>query len=216
LTILILNKDNLSSSFTIEKMTSLLPASIIERGLRYKNEGAQRNFFLGRLLLRKVLIDCKIGEAELENISYSENDKPTIDGLHFSITHSGNYVAIAYSLSIEVGLDIQTFTKVDTNLFKKWFNEVEWNDIVSNEDPKHQFYNYWVAKECILKLKDLTLASVPDILIQDLILGQLSNQVNTYHLFYFNQYLENASGAFATEIPLTNPVISTINESHLF
>jgi 4'-phosphopantetheinyl transferase len=216
LTILILNKDNLSSSFTLEKMTSLLPASIIERGLRYKNEGAQRNFFLGRLLLRKVLIDCKIGEAELENISYSENDKPTIDGLHFSITHSGNYVAIAYSLSIEVGLDIQTFTKVDTNLFKKWFNEVEWNDILANENPQLQFFNYWVAKESILKLKDLTLASVPDILIHDLTLAQLTDQENTYHLMYFNQYLENASGSFATKVPMSNPEFRTITESQLF
>lgn len=67
---------------------------------------------------------------------------------HFSITHSGNYAAIAYSKNNAVGIDLE---KIDTRIdrvAKKYMNEVEWSYAHST---LHKTI-IWSAKESLYKL----------------------------------------------------------------
>ncbi len=78
------------------------------------------------------------------NILKSKYGKPYFEnGPFFNISHSGNYSIVGIS-NENVGIDIE-FTEKILNLgdFKACFNP--------NEDFDNHFYNYWTAKEAILK-----------------------------------------------------------------
>jgi phosphopantetheine--protein transferase-like protein len=216
LKILLINKELLSPNFSVEIMASLLPLSLHEKGFKYKSIDAQENYFLGRLLLKKALLDCNFDLSNLEKICFSLNGKPTIERLHFSITHSGNYVAIAYSTDVEVGLDIQSFMPIDFSLFKKWFTEEEWSDISNNEDQSLHFFNHWVAKESVLKLLDLPLSYVPNISIQDLKKGKLHDEKEVYHIKFISAHLVGAVGSLVTKEVILDPILKIVTEEDFY
>ena len=134
------------------------------------------------LLLREGLKFMGMGTyAELftpDMLERTEDGKPFIPGLpdiHFNLSHSGDYIACAFS-DREVGLDLQEQARTHTSILhiaKRFFSAKEYEAIqaLPAEDPsvvpgRHSisttdsdnsacrlplFYNLWTIKEAYLK-----------------------------------------------------------------
>lgn len=89
-------------------------------------------------------------------IKKDENGKPKfqdIEGFHFNISHSGDWVICAFS-NYEIGIDIEKIDEVNLSIAKKYFNIDEYNvllNINNSADKKSFFYTLWTLKESYLK-----------------------------------------------------------------
>lgn len=105
---------------------------------------------LGRVLLEKALKEKGVGEYTVE---YRGNEKPTLisdSGLHFNISHSGDYVAMALSDS-EVGCDIQEIRPYNPKVTKRNYCEKETEFIENSNNKDESFIRLWALKESVLK-----------------------------------------------------------------
>lgn len=102
----------------------------------------------GRLLLKKVLKEYGIYNYE---IKYGEYGKPYIDGIHFSISHSGNLVAVMIS-DTECGADVQKIRAVSDKTVRRVCNERELEKINGAHDKNVCFCKIWAAKESSVKM----------------------------------------------------------------
>jgi 4'-phosphopantetheinyl transferase len=152
-----------------------LPANMQARAKQYKFPEAAVNYCVGRLLLRDAVLEMGFDLEKLEQITYSHRSKPSLEGLFFNISHSGNFVGIAYSCDTPLGLDIEVPRPIVLSDFRAWFRKDEWQDIRSSILPEQRFYAYWVRKEAILKAADLPLSALHDIRILSNELGDTGN-----------------------------------------
>lgn len=111
---------------------------------RLRTEDDKKRCVAGGLFIKKFL-----GDAE---ISFNEFGKPTAEnGLHFNISHSGEYVLFALS-DREIGCDIEKSRKIEPEkLGKIVFCENEMNAIKKSADKQQCFFDLWTRKESLLK-----------------------------------------------------------------
>ncbi|WP_378186698.1 4'-phosphopantetheinyl transferase family protein [Aquimarina sp. W85] len=116
---------------------------------------------LGRLLLKQGMEGMSKTFCE-ENLMYSAYNKPYFKNkcVKFNISHSGNIVVCVLSEIDEVGIDLEILKNIDIESFKSQMTNLEWKQIISSNDVKNAFYNYWTKKEAVLKAHGMGL-SVP-------------------------------------------------------
>lgn len=102
----------------------------------------------GRLLLKSALEEYGIYDYE---IKYGIYGKPYIDGINFSISHSGRLIAVMIS-DKECGVDVQEIRKVNEKTIKRVCNERELEKIENAEDKNISFCKIWAAKESHVKM----------------------------------------------------------------
>lgn len=145
---------------------------------------------LAEMLLRKALDDLFI-TSNFE-YGYNEYGKPFLKdnkNIHFSISHSGEYVICVLSKN-EVGCDIQEIKDVNIKGISKYFTDNEYISIKNSPNQKELFYRYWVAKESYMKLigKGYTINSKEfEISINTEILLNNSNKY-FFKEIYINEY----------------------------
>lgn len=88
------------------------------------------------------------------NINKTEFGKPYVNnnkGINFSISHSGEYVSVAFSTR-NIGIDIEKISDSCDylNIAKNFFTKNESN-IITAEGNINLFYQYWTAKEAFVK-----------------------------------------------------------------
>ena len=101
-------------------------------------------------LLRRVLgADC----SRMEKSTDGKLFLPHRPDFHFNLSHSGNWVAIAWGAA-NVGLDVQS-PRNDCNiaaLSRRFFTEEEQQYVFTEEgNQKHRFFEIWTGKESYLK-----------------------------------------------------------------
>ncbi len=153
--------------YTDDQLLKYLPDSIVNRALRYLDRGDFLSFVTGRLLLRKAILASEYSKFSIEDITYSENGKPSIDGFNFSISHSNGYVVLVFGANIQIGIDIEKRKDVDLKFFKYLFTDLEWNNIIQNKIPLDKFYWYWVRKEALLKAVGCSLKELKELEVYD-------------------------------------------------
>ena len=105
----------------------------------------------GLLLLQHILLS-HFPEFHLSDICYTQNGKPYISpDFDFNISHSGNLVVCAFATGNKVGIDIEACKPLETAFFREYFSEEEWKKINGASDPLIAFYEFWTAKEAVLK-----------------------------------------------------------------
>lgn len=123
------------------------------------DDNTRRGFLAGRILARNLISTLTGKNPETVNFRIESNGKPRHIGspeLYFSISHSRNLAICAVS-ALPVGTDIQ-FREVSRDrqaIANSYFHSEELTYLM-NEDTKFDaelFYDFWVAKEAILKLK---------------------------------------------------------------
>jgi len=120
-----------------------------------RSNDAQRSL-LGELLARHLL-KKKCGN-DLPDIPFStgEKGKPGPDGyhgIHFNISHSGNWVVVALS-SGSVGVDVEKMRKVPEGVAHRFFSAKEnklLNDASGEAEKAEIFFTLWTLKESFLK-----------------------------------------------------------------
>lgn len=113
----------------------------------------------GRLLLERMI--KRIYGKERFEIKYNKNGKPLCDFCFFSISHSGDFAAVAVS-DDPIGVDIQIpggFKKREKYML---FSPAE-NEFVNAENSENRFYTLWTRKEAYIKAEGGTLADAAKI-----------------------------------------------------
>lgn len=132
----------------------------LEPGLRHKIEkfvredDAQRSL-LGELLVRYLIHNNHKIPSDKIKIAYSNKGKPFLidrEDVKFNISHSGNWVVAALS-NKRVGIDIEEIKPAKMKIAKRYFTDIEYNDLVSREknDQPGYFFELWTCKESYLK-----------------------------------------------------------------
>ena len=109
----------------------------------------------GHLLLKYALEYLKF---EYENTCFkrTKSGKPFAENINikFSISHSGNFAAVALSDS-DIGIDIEKTKDYNPAVAKRFFTENEYDMIMSfeNEHEKEDmFFRMWTLKEAYVKM----------------------------------------------------------------
>ncbi len=122
---------------------------------RYKQEADKRSCVFADMLLREMLRDnCSVTEPEF----YTDvNGKPQLTGdkVHFSISHSGEFVACAVNFA-PVGIDIEKIRTVEFSLIQRVCTEEELCFVLNadssvDKSACERFLKVWCAKEAYLK-----------------------------------------------------------------
>ena len=196
---------NKSNNIELADLIALLPSNLQARALRYNNKRSSVNYCFGRLMLQRAISDLGFDSEKINELYYSPNDKPLIDGFYFSISHSENIVALAFSTRNQLGLDIEKIQTPELTNFKSFFRDDEWKTIISDTEPLVKFYWYWVRKESILKAIDGKMNQVNDIFIASSSEGYFKTPEINWYLHEIN-IGEKHKGILACRV--TKPIIN--------
>lgn len=172
--ILYANSDDFQKEKSLADLLKLLPDAMQERAYRYKFAQDAYNFVLGRLLLKEGLKRMGFSEDILNNIYYNKEEKPMLEGVAFSISHSQYLVACAVSKNGQIGLDIEIPRNIKKENFRHCFNDQEWAKIME-DNTLHTFYTCWTQKEAVLKVNGVGLNRLMDM--------EISTQGNSVYFF---------------------------------
>ena len=96
-------------------------------------------------------------------LEHNENGKPFLkySPTNISISHSGNFICIAYSDKYEVGVDIQFWSNALYRTFDKYLSTNEQQQLDINN--KTVLLKSWTAKEAAYKIFNIKNLSLKDI-----------------------------------------------------
>lgn len=128
----------------------LLPAEEKLKNSQYQHWEDRQRHLLSRVLLIHAANTLNITDPVFP-IKKQTGGKPYSDHFYFNISHSGNFVAIAVSRDIELGLDIQKIADVSRNDFGFFLTAAESNNALSSSNPFKSIADLWSMKEAIAK-----------------------------------------------------------------
>jgi 4'-phosphopantetheinyl transferase len=136
----------------------------VERGryAGYRREADKLRFLTGRALIRGVVsaeLGIAPGDVVLDSSCFDcgkPHGKPKIVGstLEVSISHSGDWVALAMTEGAPVGVDVEEVRDAEVDgLAGICFSPAELTTFKSlpEEDRRGAFFTYWARKEAVLK-----------------------------------------------------------------
>lgn len=144
--------------FPVSKIKrSLLSEKEMALAERFRQEADRLRFTTGRQMLR-MLSSQYLSVAPQAIVIFSErHQKPVISiplnrPFHFNISHSGEWVLIAFADS-ELGVDIEEIKSAFSfqTIIQDQFSEAERNFLLNSPDPLIAFYTLWTRKEALLK-----------------------------------------------------------------
>jgi 4'-phosphopantetheinyl transferase len=138
----------------------------IARANRFHFSHLRRRFVGGRGALRTILADYLALEPQRLMFSYSSHGKPSLANPHcnieFNVSHSDDLMVVAICREWPIGVDIEKedpqFHAMD--VAQRFFCERERDEIArkGKEDGLRAFFQFWTAKEAILKATSLGLS----------------------------------------------------------
>lgn len=138
------------------ELLKLLPEENRKKVNAFARSNDSQRSLLGELLARHLLHKATGEPLPDEAFTTGDKGKPAHDGfrgIHFNITHSGEWVAVALS-SGSVGVDVERMRKIPEGLARRFFSEAEnqWLDSAKSEaEQKDIFFTLWTLKESFLK-----------------------------------------------------------------
>ena len=136
-----------------------LSAGEAARFERFARPARQRQFLLGRGLLRQALGELLASAPDAIHLHERRGLAPRLDGPHaaqFSISHSGPWVACAVSADVALGLDIEIRNaKRDLAALAEAAFDSEAVDALAALAPAERvddFYRRWCQQEALFKL----------------------------------------------------------------
>jgi 4'-phosphopantetheinyl transferase len=149
-----------------------------ERASRLKSDRLRDEFTAGRGFLRYLLskrTGCRPAEIKFEYGAFQKPFLKNTPGLHFNVSHSNEYWAVALTWKGEVGFDIEFKNpNLDFIQLARTFchpEELEFLKSGNGQNRMGRFYQLWSAKESVIKMdgrglsmpvKELQLLPAPD------------------------------------------------------
>lgn len=167
----------------------------------HRFEDAQRTL-LGDVLARYAI--CKRLGIRNKDMVFGTNEygKPILlepNGIHFNISHSGNWVVCAVDNTV-VGIDVEMIKPIDFKIAERFFSRDEYISLINQ--PKEMkltyFYMIWTLKESYIKTEGRGL-SIPlnlfTIRIEDNDISVIVD--NEIQEFYFYQSFLDSDTVYA-------------------
>ena len=134
------------------------------RAERFRFPEDRTRFLAGRALLDHLLRHYLGREAGVAGLTYTSLGQPVLanhPALSFSITHSGDLVAVALSLGKQVGIDVESMERdLDfEGLAARIFSDEDLARFraLPSEAQSTAFFRAWTGKEAILKARGVGL-----------------------------------------------------------
>ena len=137
-----------------EDFLALVSAEKKEKISRQKIRKKADAMIMGEILVKKALSDKYGIDVNKICFSFTENGKPYIaerNDIHFNISHSGDYIAIALSDN-PIGIDIEQIRPVNISTIKEILNNEELKLFYDSKDKESEFIKLWTRKEAVIKL----------------------------------------------------------------
>lgn len=177
----------------------LLPNEEINQAMRIKNSSRQKQFLSGRSILRLCL--SQLTGTPPQNLVLTRTEKGKLflpdSPFQFNLSHSQNLLALAFSQSHPVGVDLESSSRQRnfSRLAKRWFSAEEAHWITQSSDPQsiqQKFLSIWTQKEAFAKAtgEGLTgnIQDLPTLLQQPSIHHQQIQQNKTHFLVFSGTY----------------------------
>lgn len=122
---------------------------------RYRFFEDSHRCLLGDILARyAICIRLGVNNNKLK-FGKNEYGKPILlepAGIHFNISHSGNWVVCALS-DKPIGIDIEVIKPIEFSIAKRFFSKDEYNDLLNQgkDQQLEYFYMLWTLKESYIK-----------------------------------------------------------------
>ncbi len=142
-------------------LVSTLSPDELERAAKFRYPEHRSDFVVCRGALRGLLGHyVGIDPAQVQ-ILYTDDGKPFLDhrssSVKFNVSHAGEYALFAFSLGLDVGVDIERLDAgmIDAGLLKHCLhdNELETYLSLAADEQAHFFFKCWTRKEAYLKFR---------------------------------------------------------------
>ena len=136
-----------------ENALSLVDPEQKERIMRYHFMADRKRGLMGILLSQYAI--SKVFGIDPKEISFEKNKygKPHVvgrSGVHYNISHSGDYVVCAVG-SAPVGIDVQEIKDGSSDIAGRFFSKEEKEMLAAADEKKKTFYEIWSLKEAYIK-----------------------------------------------------------------
>ncbi|KUJ82996.1 hypothetical protein AWR36_010670 [Microbulbifer flavimaris] len=138
-----------------------------QRGRAFISERDRERYIRGRGCLRRILALQLNREPNDLQLSVGEHGRPYLagSGLSFNVSHSGGLAICALSRTHSVGIDLEVHQKALCfgPLLSLVFTETERARLKEKSGVERQrmFFDFWTAKEALMKLTGLGLSLAP-------------------------------------------------------
>ena len=141
-----------TKSFNYNQKIFELPKGRMDRFLKLENEEEKKRFVAVWILLKKAFKLQKLNIDDYK-FTYSDKGKPLLikSPIDFSVSHSGNYVAVILSYN-SVGIDIQKKQKISQNLVNFTCNQYDQEFLEDSKNKIDAFFDIWCLKEAYSKM----------------------------------------------------------------
>ncbi len=138
----------------LESLQKLLDDADLRRAYEYRRPEDRRRYIVAHAALRSRLAPVVGDTPQALRFSIGPHGKPAGPpaGRCFSISHSGDYVALAFS-SAPVGVDVQEHRAIDDRirLAATCFSPPELSRLKDADGAESVFFAVWTAKEAVVK-----------------------------------------------------------------
>ena len=141
-------------------MLKFVQAEKKKRILKQKIKQNADNMLIGEILKKSVIkkiFDIDFEKQEFALLEHKKPYMPDYPDIHFNISHSGEYVALAVSQK-PVGVDIEKIKEYNYDVAKRVCNERELKQLEESNDKASYFIKLWTQKEAVLKMKGIGIA----------------------------------------------------------
>lgn len=147
------------SSVSVEACFHSLSADERERASRFRFEHLKTAFTLSRGILRVLLGRYLAVEPDRIRFGYGTRGKPRLafpeTPLEFNLAHSGRFLAVAFALGCELGVDIEEVRPVrdEESIVRRFFSREEsqeWLELDRSQRDE-AFFRCWTRKEAYIK-----------------------------------------------------------------
>ena len=150
------------NEYTEGQLSSLVAKERIKQSMKYRFEADRKRSLMAHTLLNHAVsveypdvplpvmpVTDEFGKPHLL-IKGDSNEGSALSGLHFSLSHSGDYAVCAVN-DAPVGVDIEVIGKEAENIARRFFAPEELEYIHDAES----FYHIWSLKESFMKITGL-------------------------------------------------------------
>lgn len=161
--------------FSIEDFSSLADSASIlsaeeqKKSAVFRQEKDKLRYITSRILLRRILslyldrpaesLSFKTGAHGKPSLSSDNSEKTVSPGIrpeiHFNLSHSGSFVALAFSAASPVGIDIENIRENvrRETLVRRFFHPDEYAEFLKLDHEAQQdfLFRRWTVREAFLK-----------------------------------------------------------------
>ena len=189
-----------------------LPQKEQQTILQIKSFKNQVQKTIARILLRKELMNIGYDQTILEKIKKNNSGKPFIDGsIFFNISHSNDIVMLALCDQGDIGIDTEQIRYVNTNGFKIYFSDEEWDDIINSPTQNVTLLQKWTAREAFLKAMGIGFAEGVDDITLNYSTKKASSKNAADHYFDYVNISPDCITAYSCEKELHPTTIECVN-----